>query len=149
MTHSLAPAAIPAAAQRQLRTVTVVFAIALLVHGSDHLRRGMDTVSSTVMVLGTVQLILAAATIVLIFRNHRWAIPAAIGIGFASAAGFILVHLFPDWFGPFSDSFINAPASAKVNGISWFAAIFEIISDFALGVTALRVRRLSGRGQYA
>ncbi len=109
----------------------------------------MDTVSSTVMVLGTVQLILAAVTIVLIYRNHRWAIPAAIGIGFVSAAGFILVHLFPDWFGPFSDSFINAPASARVNGFSWFAAIFEIAADVLLGIVALRVLRLAGRVQYA
>ncbi|MRH87518.1 hypothetical protein GFY24_08620 [Nocardia sp. SYP-A9097] len=122
--------------------VTVIFAVALLVHGSDHLRRGMSTVSSTVMALGTVQLILALATIVLIFRGHRWAATAAILIGFASAAGFTLVHLFPDWFGPFSDSFINAPAAAEVNGFSWFAAIFEIIADLALGFAGLRVRRL-------
>lgn len=125
----------------QLRWVTALFAVALLVHGADHLRRGMDTLSSTVMALGTMQFVLAVATVVLVFTGHRWAAGAAVAIGFASAAGFILVHLFPDWFGPLSDSFINPPASAKVNGFSWFAAIFEIIADLLIGSTGLRVRR--------
>ncbi|MFB8276696.1 hypothetical protein [Nocardia colli] len=125
----------------QLRWATALFAVALLTHGADHLRRGMDTVSSTVMVLGTVQFVLGVATVVLVFTGHRWAALAAVGIGFVSAAGFVLVHLFPDWFGPLSDSFINAPASAKVNGFSWFAAIFEIIADLLIGIAGLRARR--------
>ncbi|WP_405138399.1 hypothetical protein [Nocardia sp. NBC_01388] len=128
-------------ADKQLRLVTAVFAVALLVHGSDHLRRGMSATSSTVMTLGTAQLIFALATIVLVYRGHRWAAPAAVTVGFASAVGFILVHLFPDWFGPFSDSFINPPASAHVIGFSWFAAIFEILADIALGIAGLRARR--------
>ncbi|MFI6997110.1 hypothetical protein [Nocardia sp. NPDC050175] len=125
----------------QLRWATALFAVALLVHGLDHLRRGMDSISSTVMVLGTVQSILAVVTIVLVFTGHRMAAVAAVAIGFASAAGFTLVHLFPDWFGPLSDSFINPPASANVNGFSWFAAIFEIIADLLIGTAGLRARR--------
>lgn len=125
----------------ELRWTAAVFAVALLTHGADHLRRGMDTVSSTVMVLGTVQFVLAMVTIALVFTGHRWAALAAVLIGFASAAGFVLVHLFPDWFGPFSDSFINPPAAAKVTEFSWFAAIFEIIADLLIGVAGLRARR--------
>ncbi|MEV6557299.1 hypothetical protein AB0M22_16395 [Nocardia sp. NPDC051756] len=125
----------------ELRWAAAVFAVALLTHGADHLRRGMDTVSGTVMALGAVQFVLAVATIGLVFAGHRWAARAAIAIGFVSAAGFILVHIFPDWFGPFSDSFINPPAAAKVNGFSWFAAIFEIIADLLIGVAGLRARR--------
>ncbi|MEU8894925.1 hypothetical protein [Nocardia sp. NPDC048505] len=125
----------------ELRWATAIFAVALLVHGADHLRRGMDTISSTVMVLGTVQFVAAALTIALVLRGHRWAPTAAVLIGFVSAAGFILVHLFPDWFGPFSDSFINPPASAKVTGFSWFAALFEIVADIALGIAGLRAGR--------
>ncbi|WP_345494292.1 hypothetical protein [Nocardia callitridis] len=115
--------------------------MALITHGADHLRRGMNTVSSTVMTLGTIQMILALATIVLVFLGHRAAPLAAIVIGFVSAAGFILVHLFPDWFGPLSDSFINPPESAKVNGFSWFAALFEIAADVIIGVAGLRAYR--------
>ncbi|MFI9405910.1 hypothetical protein [Nocardia sp. NPDC052316] len=128
-------------AHTRLRWATAVFAVALLTHGADHLRRGMDTISSTVMALGTVQFVLALATIVLVCTGHRRAPLAAVAIGFVSAAGFILVHLFPDWFGPFSDSFINPPAAAKVTGFSWFAAIFEIIADLILGFAGLRARR--------
>lgn len=125
----------------ELRWAAGVFAIALLVHGADHLRRGMDSISMTVMALGTVQLVLALVTIVLVFTGHRWAPPAAIGVGFASAIGFTLVHLFPDWFGPFSDSFINPPAAAGVTGFSWFAAIFEVLADLLIGVAGLRAYR--------
>ncbi|WP_433661224.1 hypothetical protein ACQPW1_02815 [Nocardia sp. CA-128927] len=128
-------------AYSQLRWATGLFAVALLIHGADHLRRGMDTISSTVMALGTVQSVLAVVTIVLVFTGHRWAAAAAIAVGFVSAAGFTLVHLFPDWFGPLSDSFINPPASAKVNGFSWFAAVFEIIADLLIGTAGLRARR--------
>ncbi|MGW0180410.1 hypothetical protein [Nocardia sp. NPDC003345] len=124
-----------------LRRVTVIFAIALAVHAADHFRRGMDTVSMLVMTLGVIQMVLAVVTVALVFTRHRWAPAAAIGIGFVSAFAFILVHLFPDWFGPLSDSFINPPASARVTGFSWFAAIFEILADFALGIAGLRARR--------
>ncbi|MBF6333870.1 hypothetical protein IU452_35805 [Nocardia transvalensis] len=124
-----------------LQSVAVVFAVALAVHGADHLRRGMNTISMLVMTLGAIQAVLAIATIVLIFVHHRWAPQAAIAVGFASAAGFIVVHLLPDWFGPLSDSFINPPASARVTGFSWFAAIFEIVADLAIGIAALRARR--------
>jgi hypothetical protein len=121
-----------------LRAVTVVFAIALLVHGSDHLRRGMDTVSTLVMTLGTIQFVLAVAVVVLVFTGHRLAPVAAAVVGFASAAGFFVVHLLPDWFGPLSDSFIHAPATHNVTGFSWFAAIFEILADVAIGIAGLR-----------
>ncbi|MFI6866011.1 hypothetical protein [Nocardia sp. NPDC050406] len=123
-----------------LRWTTIVFAIALAVHGADHFRRGMDTISMLVMTLGTIQTVLALATIALVFTHHRWAPLAAIGIGFASAIGFTVVHLLPDWFGPLSDSFFNPPASARVTGFSWFAALFEIAADLAIGIAGLRAR---------
>lgn len=124
-----------------LRRVTTVFVIALIVHGGDHLRRGMNTISALVMALGTIQQLLAIATVVLVFTRHRLAPTAAITVGFLSAIGFTLVHLLPSWFGPLSDSFINAPAASRVTGFSWFAAIFEIVADLAIAVAGLRARR--------
>ncbi|MBL1074409.1 hypothetical protein JK358_08365 [Nocardia sp. 2] len=123
-----------------LRWVTVVFAIALAVHGADHLRRGMDTISMLVMALGTIQLLLAVATIALVFTGHPRAPLAAFAVGSVSAVGFTVVHLLPDWFGPLSDSFINAPPAARVTGFSWFAAIFEILADLAIAVAGVRAR---------
>ncbi|MFF0543661.1 hypothetical protein [Nocardia thailandica] len=124
-----------------LRWTTVVFAVALGVHGADHLRRGMSVVSMLVMTLGTIQMLAAVVTIVLVFTGQRWAPVAAATVGFVSAAGFTVVHLLPDWFGPLSDSFVAAPPSAKVTGFSWFAALFEIAADLAIGVAGLRARR--------
>ncbi|MVU80934.1 hypothetical protein GPX89_27255 [Nocardia sp. ET3-3] len=100
----------------------------------------MGTLGAGVMALGTTQQLLAIATIVLVFTHHRWATRAAVFVGFGSAVGFTLVHLMPKWFGTFSDSFINAPASARVTGFSWFAAIFEISSALAIAIAGLLAR---------
>ncbi|RMI34458.1 hypothetical protein EBN03_07855 [Nocardia stercoris] len=123
-----------------LRWTTVVFTVALVVHGADHLRRGMSTLSMLVMALGTIQQLLALVTIGLVFTHHRRAPLAAMVVGFASAVGFTVVHLLPSWFGPLSDSFIAAPPSAHVNGFSWFAAIFEILADVGIGIAGMRAR---------
>ncbi|MQY29312.1 hypothetical protein [Nocardia aurantia] len=128
-----------------LRAVTVVFATALLVHGADHLRRGMNTVSTLVMTLGTIQFTLAVVVVALVFTGYRHAPVAATIVGFVSAAGFFVVHLLPDWFGPLSDSFIDAPAARRVTGFSWFAAIFEILADIAIGIAGLRAARAASR----
>ena len=90
-----------------LRVAATVFAVALLVHGADHLRRGMDVVTPEVFWLGNVQLVLSLVTLVLVFRGHRWAPAFAVGIGFASAIGFSAAHLLPHW-SAFSDSFTGA-----------------------------------------
>lgn len=124
-----------------LRIATAVFAVALLVHGADHLRRGMDVTSALVNALGSLQLLFALFTVFLVFRRHPAAPRAAVLIGFASAIGFTVVHLLPDWFGPLSDSFIAAPPENRVTGFSWFAALFEITADLAIAFAGLRVLR--------
>lgn len=132
-------------ADRALRATTAVFAVALFVHAGDHFWRGLNVCSALVNALGTLQLLFAVLTIVLVLRGHSAAPLAATIVGFASAAGFIVVHILPDWFGPLSDSFINAPPQARVTGFSWFAALFEIGADIAIGIAglyALRARRM-------
>ena len=65
---------------------------------------------------GMVQIVLAAATVVLVFGGSRWAPHAAIVVGFVSAVGFTAAaHLLPTW-GFFSDSFIHAPPSDSADG---------------------------------
>jgi hypothetical protein len=125
------------------RWSAIVFAVAVALHGADHLRRGMDIVPPAVMVGGMVQIVLATATVSLVLRNNGWAPHAAITVGFLSAFGFTAAHLLPTW-GFFSDSFINAPPAARVTWFSWVSAIFEILADvlFALvGIAVLRARR--------
>src|SRR4051794_37534818 len=123
-----------------LRVAAVVFALALLVHGADHLRRGMDVVTAEVFWLGTLQLVLSAVTLVLIFRGHRLAPAFAVGVGFASATGFSASHLLPHW-SAFSDAFTGAHHAPDVTAFSWLAAIFEIGAGLVLGVAGLRALR--------
>src|SRR5437016_2106180 len=90
--------------ERLLMASGVVFAVALLVHGADHARRGVGELQPTVLWLGNAQTVGALAALFLVFTGHRWAPVAAIAIGFASAVGFAVVHLLPDW-GLLSDAF--------------------------------------------
>ncbi|MUL76918.1 hypothetical protein FZI94_12755 [Mycobacterium sp. CBMA226] len=115
-------------------------AVALLLHGADHLRRGMDVIPLAVMVGGTLQLIFAAVTFVLVFKRNRWAPLAAVGIGYAGAVGFTAAHLLPKW-GFFSDSFINAPPWARVTAFSWVTAILEIAANLVFGTIGLVLLR--------
>ena len=115
---------------------TVVFAVAFGIHAADHFRRGMDVLEWPVFWGGNLQSVLAVVTIVLVFRRHRLAPVFATAVGFASAFGFVLAHLLPHW-SSFSDSFTGAHVAPHVTGFSWFAALFEIAADLALGIVGL------------
>ena len=130
--------------ERVFRWSAALFAGAVALHTVDHLRRGMDIVPPAVMVAGMVQLIFAVATVGLAFLGNRWAPHAAIAVGFASAVGFTAAHLLPTW-GFFSDSFINAPPSARVTWFSWVSAIAEIVADVIFGVVGVLVLRARRR----
>ena len=129
-----------------LRATGVVFAVALLVHGADHARRGVGELSPAVFWLGNAQTVGALTALFLVFTRNRWAPVAAIVVGFASAVGFTVVHLVPDW-GPLSDAFPNAHGHADVTTFSWFAALFEIGADLAFGAAGLFVLRSANRGR--
>ena len=128
----------PAPWPRRFDVAAGVFAVALAVHAFDHLRRGMDVLTPAVFWLGNFQSVVAVVTLVLVVRRHRLALPFAVFIGFASATGFVVVHLVPH-FGPVSDSFCGAHPAPHVTGFSWFAALFEIGADLLLGTVALDV----------
>jgi hypothetical protein len=133
--------------EHYFRGAAALFAVAVALHAADHLRRGMDVVPPAVMVAGMVQIVLAAGTVWLVFSGSRWAPHAAILIGFLSAVGFTAAHLLPTW-GFFSDSFINAPPSARVTWFSWASACCEIFADIVfglVGVAVLRARRRAAK----
>jgi hypothetical protein len=54
---------------RLLHLAAIVFAIAVLVHNSDHLRRGGDSVPTDVFVLGTLGMILEVAVVALVLMQ--------------------------------------------------------------------------------
>jgi hypothetical protein len=129
----------PAArSEERLRRSGIVCLVAVLAHGADHARRGIDVVTTQVASAGAIQLVLVALTVWLVFRNHHWAPSAAIAVGFAGAIGFGAAHLLPHW-SSFSDPFRGTDAGLHVNALSWASALFEIGADLALGWAGVRI----------
>lgn len=116
------------------------FAIAVLVHNSDHLRRGADSVNLDVFWIGTSAIALEITLVVLGIMRHRLAALAATAGGFALAAGYVVTHFLPE-HGLLSDSFVSAN---DVSPLSWFAASLEVAAAIALGVTGLLALRSRG-----
>jgi hypothetical protein len=125
---------------RVLRHTAVVFAVAVAIHGLDHLRRGPDVVTDVVRGAGATQFVLAGAAVMLVFRRHPFAPALAAFVGLASAVLFVAAHLLPQW-SAFSDPYTGAQVAPGVTGFSWFTALFEIAADTAFGVAGLRSMR--------
>ncbi len=127
-----------------LGLTTAVFVTVYFVHGVDHLRRGLDFESTPIIVIGIVQTLLVVFAVVLVATRSRWAPLAAVVVGTVNAAGFILQHVLPAWFGPLSDSFIDAPPDRHVTAFSWLVVLLDILSALAFataGGLALRARK--------
>ena len=128
-----------------LRTAAVMLAGAVLVHGLDHLRRGMTVSPLPVMIIGTVQAVVVFTTVFLVFRGVQWAPHAAMVVGFGSALLFIFGHMLPGFSPDFSDSFVSEP-NTHVNWFSWVTAVLEIGAGIAFGVVGAReLRAAEGR----
>ena len=115
----------------------------MLIHNSDHVRRGADAVSKDVFWVGTASIALEVALVVLACQRHRLAPLAATAGGLSLAAGYVVVHFLParSWL---SDSFTSATG---VSPQSWIAASLEVVAAVTLGVVGLIVLR--GRGGLA
>ncbi len=125
---------------RLLRWTASFFAIAVVLHGLDHARRGADSLHLDVFWAGTSALTIEVGVVVLACQRHRRAPLAASVAGFLLALGYVVVHFLPAraWL---SDSLTSA---ADVSPLSWMAASLEVLASSALGVagfTILRRRR--------
>jgi hypothetical protein len=136
MTHS--PERYRPTSDRLLRWAAVAFAIGYSVHALDHLRRGLTTAPTRVMVIGTIQGLAAVLAVWMALRSRRQAPMAAILVGFGSALLFTNGHLFP--FSP--DSFLTE-ADTGVTWFSWVTAFAEIGTGIVFGIAGLRARRSS------
>src|SRR5687767_8981893 len=94
-----------------LRAAATFFALAVLIHNSDHLRRGGDSVSADVFWLGSAAIILEVLVVVLVYMRHPAAPLVATAAGFQLALGYLAVHFTPER-GLFSDSFVSGDGSA-------------------------------------
>jgi uncharacterized membrane protein YgdD (TMEM256/DUF423 family) len=125
---------------RWLVVAAAFFTVAVLVHNSDHLRRGVDAVSKDVFWVGTASIIGEVGLVVLACQRHRFAALAAAAGGLSLAAGYYVVHFLParSWL---SDSFTS---TTNVSPLSWFAASLEMFAAVTFGVVGLIVLRERG-----
>jgi hypothetical protein len=137
---TVAPLQDTGTADRILLGAASLFALAVLVHNSDHLRRGADSIGRDVLWAGTAAVLVEVAAVVLACQRHRLAPLAAVTIGWSLAPAYVLVHFLParSWL---SDSFVSA---SSVSPLSWFAASFEVVAALALGLAGWMVLRRRG-----
>jgi hypothetical protein len=123
----------------RLHVAATAFTAAVLVHNADHLRRGPGSTSSSVLVLGSLAILLEVAVVVIVFTDHPWAPLVAAVVGADLALGYLLVHFTPS-HGFASDSFITGEAAV----VSILAATFETAASAFLAVEGLRAMRPGG-----
>jgi hypothetical protein len=129
-------------AARVLWYAAVFYTVAWAIHTGDHLRRGLDVVSTEVAVLGSIAAVLQLLAVSVVFLRWRWAAIVAAAVGFPDAFGIAAVHLLPHW-SAFSDAFPGAHRTG-VNAFSWAAAVIEIVGALAFGAAGVYAVRRSG-----
>ena len=130
----------PVTAQRFMTVAMIAFAAAFIVHGIDHLRRGMAASPPSIMVGGMLQGFFVVFAVVLVLRRHRLAPQAAIVVGIGSAVLFTYAHVLPTILPGFQDSFTSGPR-INVTWFSWLTAVAEIGTGLLLGYVGLQARR--------
>ena len=118
-----------------LRLAAIAFAIGFSVHAFDHARRGLASAPTRVIVIGTIQGILAVVAIWMVLRGRDGGPMAAVLVGFGSALLFTNGHLLP--ISP--DSYVSE-AHPSVTWFSWVTAFSEIGTGIVFGVAGLRAR---------
>jgi hypothetical protein len=127
--------------ERWLLAAGAFFALAVVVHNGDHVRRGADAVSSDVFWVGTLSIVLEVGLVALVCARHRLAPLAAVALGGGLAVGYVVVHFLPQrsWL---SDSFSSG--GDDVAALSWFAASLEVAAALTIATAGALV--LSQRG---
>jgi glucose-6-phosphate-specific signal transduction histidine kinase len=126
-----------------LLVAAVAFLAANLLHSADHLRQGLDGVSSVVLAGGGVITASAVAVVVLAQRRHVSAPLAAALVGFATAVLVTSSHVVPHW-SVLSDSYVD---DVSVDALSWAVVLLEIATALVLGWAG--ASRLRDTARYA
>jgi hypothetical protein len=96
-------------------------------HDLDHVRQGRS-LEATVITLGVLAYAAGLAVLLMAWRRHPQTSHAAIAVGFATALGFVLVHVLPDW-GPVADGY----PGIDVDLLSWLIVVADIAGAAWLG----------------
>jgi hypothetical protein len=125
-------------AERYLRYAALAYALGLALHTVDHVRRGLDVVTTHVEVAGNLSTVVGITAVVLVLIGNRWGPLVAVLTGFPIAFGVVAVHLLPYW-SAFSDSF--ADGGNGITAMSWSVVMIEIAGALAMAITGLMVLR--------
>ncbi len=118
-----------------LIAVLVMLLGLMVIHALDHTLRQSAPVPTEASTLGTLGIVVTGAALVLAVFGSRWAWPLTTLVAFGTFAGFLLVHVAPDW-GPFSQPYSDIP----VDALSWVAMLVPAAVALGVGVFTLRSR---------
>jgi hypothetical protein len=126
--------------QLLLKYCALFYALGLALHTADHLRRGLDAVTTQVLWIGNVSTVIGITVAVLVIVGYRNAPMLAAVTGVPVALGVAAVHLLPKWSSALSDTFIGAH-NTGVTGLSWAVVLVEIAGALAMGIVGLTIVR--------
>jgi hypothetical protein len=123
-----------------LTRAATLFAAAVIVHNSDHLRRGATNAHHDVLVVGTASIAVEIAVVILVFQHHRLAPIASVIAGTFLALGYLEVHFLP------AHAFLSDPLTdiAHRSALSIMAASLELTAAVILAIAAIGVMRRRG-----
>ena len=124
---------------RFLKYCALLYALGLALHTADHLRRGLDVVTTQVQWAGNVSTVVGITVAVLVVVGNRYGPILAATTGIPVALGVAAVHLLPKW-SALSDAFVGAH-NTGVTALSWTVVSIEIVGALAMGVAGLAIVR--------
>ena len=124
----------PAAAgrRRMLLSANLLLLALLVSHALDHALRQDASVPAGAQALGVVGMVAALTSLGLVAGASRRAPLATAIVGFSTAAGFVAVHLLPNW-GPFSQPYQDL----GVDAVSWVGLLLPLIGAALVGAIGL------------
>jgi hypothetical protein len=125
--------------EQRLLGAAVLFTVGVLLHNADHVRRGADSVTTDVLVAGTLAIGLEVGVVAAIAARHRVAPLLAAVTGWSLAGGYVLAHALPGR-GWLSDPLLDGSGQ----GLSQAAAGFEILAAVVLGTAGAVALRAAG-----
>ncbi len=123
--------------RRELIVGNLLLVALLVVHTLDHLLRQEAPVPSATASAGLAGFVAAVFALGLALSGHRLAPGFTALVGLATAAGFVAIHVFPEW-----SVFSQPYADIEVDGISWAAMIVPALAAAVVGTIGLRAARL-------
>ncbi len=130
---------------RSTRSVLIagnLLLLALLVlHTLDHTLRQTETVPVEAATAATAGFVAAVLALGLVLGGHRLAPAATALVGLATSAGFVAIHVFPEW-----SVFSQPYADIDVDALSWAAMLVPALAAAgvgAIGVNAARSQQFS------